>query len=488
MTHPIKHALFLIVTGFFIHNQIFAQQWISKDYEYEVIPNLEYGTSINFNGNPEALTLDLYSPICDNINETAKRPLLIWIHGGAFLDGSKNDPSIVDLCIQFAKRGYTTASINYRKGFVSNSTAFSCNYPNYPCVFAADAAEWERAYYRAVQDGKGALRYLVNRNEQYNIDTQNIFMAGESAGAFLAMGVTLLDHESERPPSTYQIANVPLPHPSTQSCVYNVNQQFTGNGVTRPDLGGFEGTIEPTEIDYTIKAAGNMYGAMLSDLLAYNNPEKPKPGIYNFHRPCDPVVPIDSGNVYAGLSWCFTNGYGCFGISNTTTVYGSRTIHNWNLDNGYGYPMQSEFTNVEFPYNYLFGPGSCADQINNPCHAYDNKTLRENNLADFFAPYINTNPICLPSEVTGFETENLLANLQVFPNPAGSSINIALNQNSTFTFELFNLVGQSVLTEQTQFNQNYSISVAHLNRGIYFMRVSNIQQPEESRTFKIILQ
>jgi hypothetical protein len=469
-------------------NDFFAQQWISKDYDYELLPNLEYGTSINFNGNPEILTLDLYSPLCDNLNETAKRPLLIWIHGGAFLDGSKDDPSIVDMCIQFAKRGYVTASINYRKGFVSNSTAYSCNYPNYSCVFAADAAEWERAYYRAVQDTKGALRYLVNRNELYNIDTQNIFMAGESAGAFLALGVALLDHESERPASTYQIADAPLPHPSTQSCVYNVNEEFTGNSVARPDLGGFEGTIELTEIDYTIKAVGNMYGAMLSDLLAYNNPEKPKPGIYNFHRPCDPVVPIDSGPIMEGLSWCFTNGYGCFAVSNTTTVHGSRTIHNWNTDNSYGYPMQSEFTNVEFPYNFLFGTGSCADQVNNPCHAYDNKTLRENNLADFFAPYITTNPVCLPSGVTGVSTATDFIDLQVYPNPAGQFLNISLNQNQELSFELFDMIGHSVLKTKAQSSQNHNIPVAHLSRGIYFMHVSSLLQPEENRIIKIILQ
>jgi len=484
--HPIKFGIHLIAIGLFINTQLHAQQWIAKDYEYEVIPNIEYGTSINFNGNPETLTLDLYSPICDNLNETAKRPLLIWIHGGAFLAGSKDDPSIVDMCIQFAKRGYLTASINYRKGFVADDTAFSCNYPNYSCVFASDAAEWERAYYRAVQDGKGALRYLVNRNEQYNIDTQNIFVAGESAGAFLAMGISLLDVDSERPTNTFQIADATLPHPSTQSCTYNLNQIFSGNGVARPDLGGINGTIEPTEIDFTIKAVGNMYGGMLSDLLQNYNPNKPKPAIYNFHRPCDPVVPIDSGNIYAGLSWCFTNGYGCYGISNTTTVYGSRTIHNWNQNNNYNYAMQSEFTSVEFPYNYLFGPGSCADQVNNPCHAYDNKTLRENNLAQFFSTYVGTSPVCLPMGVTGVHDNTFFQNLQIYPNPTTDLITITFEKKLNLNIEMFDLTGRTVLQTASNTSNNFSFSVTHLNKGIYFLRISDSNNPANQQTFKII--
>lgn len=488
MIHYIKILILSIVFNFFSYSELIAQQWIAKVYDYEVIPGLEYGTAINFNGNSESLTLDLYSPICDDLNETAKRPLLIWIHGGAFLLGSKDDPSIVDMCIEFAKRGYLTAGINYRKGFVADNTAWSCNYPNYSCVFASDAAEWDRAYYRAVQDGKGALRYLVNRNQQYNIDTQNIFVAGESAGAFLAMGVALLDVDSERPEATFQLDDAPLPHPSTQSCAYNLNQTFSGNTVPRPDLGEIDGTIEPTEIDFTIKAVGNMYGAMLSDLLQNHNPDKPKPGIYNFHRPCDPVVPIDSGNVNAGLSWCFTNGYGCFGVSNTTTVYGSRTIHNWNEDNNYNYPMQSEFTTVEFPYNFLFGPGSCADQIDNPCHAYDNKPLRENNLAQFFSGFVSTNPVCLPSGITGFSDMANLQNIQVYPNPVTDHINIMADMSLFFYLEMFDLTGRSVLKSTSSNNYNVNISVAHLHKGVYFLKIVDINNSANYHTIKIIKQ
>ena len=55
--------------------------------------------------------MDIYTPVGDNYTN---RPLLIFAHGGSFIGGSKTNPTMVDLCETFAKRGYVTASINYR--------------------------------------------------------------------------------------------------------------------------------------------------------------------------------------------------------------------------------------------------------------------------------------------------------------------------------------------------------------------------------------
>jgi predicted alpha/beta-fold hydrolase len=243
-----------------------AQLWIDKQFAYDSVLNITYGTAIDFNGDTDTLLMDVFIPKCTTAGTSATyKPLLLWIHGGAFLAGDKNDPSIQNLCKQFAKRGYVTATISYRLGFCSDDALWQCNYPNYSCVFASDSAEWVRSYYRAVQDAKGALRHLVNRFEQYGIDTSNIFVAGESAGAFTALGVALLDTASERPPQTYALPNAPKPHIGTATCTYNLNKTFSNSGIARPDLGDIAGTIEPTTINYTIRGIGNMYGAMLGD-------------------------------------------------------------------------------------------------------------------------------------------------------------------------------------------------------------------------------
>lgn len=467
----ITNTLFVLL---FLSISAYSQQWVVKKYAYDSLLNVQYGAAINFAGGIDTLQMDIFLPKCDDITHTAKRPLLMWIHGGAFLAGDKNDVSIQDLCKQYAKRGYVTASIDYRLGFISDDAYWECNYPNYSCVFATDSAEWVRSYYRAIQDGKGALRYLINRYQQYGIDTNNVFVAGESAGAFVALGISLLDTLIERPVQTFGIADAPLPHANNLNCVYNIGKTFTGTSVPRPDLGGIDGTIEPSNINFTIKGVGNMFGGMYSDLLKQNKANKPKPSIFSYHQPCDIVVPIDSGDVFWGLTWCLTNGYGCYGIKNNNIkLYGSRAISYWNTNNNYGYNIHNEFTATNFPYNFLIGTGSCADQVNNPCHAYDNKILRENNLANFFANSITTNPICdtifYPSAINSVEKNKI----KIYPNPTNDLLfiemeNMGIQVNSITLYDQF---GRICLTIHDTSNSKTKVDLHNWGNGLYIIKL-----------------
>ncbi|MEO6190430.1 MAG: alpha/beta hydrolase, partial [Saprospiraceae bacterium] len=321
MKFKFSTLLFLLAS---LWNQEFCQQWIDRTYNYDSTYNVVYGSSINFNGVLESHKMDIFTPLCDDDQHISTRPLLLWIHGGAFLAGDKNDPSIINMCKQFARRGYVTASIDYRLGFIADDQPWDCTYPNYKCVFAADTSEWYRALFRSIQDGKGALRYLMNRNQQFRIDTNNVFVAGESAGAFVALGIGLLDTVIEKFAQAYALTEVARPNSNTFSCVYNAGLTFNNAFISRPDLGNIEGNIEPSNIRFKIKGIGNFYGGLASDFLKYSKSGLMKPAIYSFHQPCDLVVPIDSGRIFSGLSWCMTNGYNCFAIANTAKVYGSR--------------------------------------------------------------------------------------------------------------------------------------------------------------------
>lgn len=452
----------------------FSQQWIDLQYSYDSLLNVSYGKAINFNGEEVNLSMDIFVPTCINEDQKTDKPLLMWIHGGSFLAGDKNDVSIQQLCRQFARRGYITASVDYRLGFVSDDIAWNCNYPNYNCVFASDSAEWVRAYYRAVQDCKGALRFLINRHEAFGIDTNNVFIAGESAGAFTALGVGLMDSENERPLETFQISDVPSPSTNALSCIYNQGLSFNNSVINRPDLGDIDGSIEPTSIHYTIKGIGNMYGAMLSDLLKEIPDTKTKPAIYSFHQPCDIVVPFDSNYVNWGVSWCFTNGYNCFGIiNNEVMLYGSNIFTQWNIQNNYGYNILHEFSNISFPFNFLFGQGSCLDQINNPCHAYDDKSLREKNMANFFAKEITSTYPCDNNTSTSW-TNKKFDQIKIYPNPATDIIFLKNNFTlSNSNLLIYNNIGQIIKYVQLNKNEELSIEVSDLPKGIYFLKYQN---------------
>src|SRR5579864_2404690 len=58
--------------------------------------------------------LDIYLP---DVATTSSRPLMVWIHGGAWISGDKSAPPGMGLLL----RGFTVASINYR---LSNEAVF----------------------------------------------------------------------------------------------------------------------------------------------------------------------------------------------------------------------------------------------------------------------------------------------------------------------------------------------------------------------------
>ena len=107
--------LFTVLSVLLLSLSLFGQQWIDKKYSYDTLLNLTYGSDIGFDGQLDSLKLDLYLPNCDDPSHLSKRPLILVIHGGAFIAGDKAEASIQYTCRQFAKRGYVAASIHQDK-------------------------------------------------------------------------------------------------------------------------------------------------------------------------------------------------------------------------------------------------------------------------------------------------------------------------------------------------------------------------------------
>lgn len=101
----------------------------------------------------ERQKLDLYLPA-----EQSKEPLplIIWVHGGAWLGGNKNNCP----ARRFARLGYTVASINYR---LSQHATFPAQ----------------------IEDCKAAVRHLRANADKYNIDPNRFGAWGASAGGHL---------------------------------------------------------------------------------------------------------------------------------------------------------------------------------------------------------------------------------------------------------------------------------------------------------------
>ena len=107
------------------------------------------------NTNPRQM-LDIHVPN----NQTAPTPLIIWIHGGGWQNGSKTLGQN-SFQLRYARNGYAVASLNYRL----SSKA----------IFPAQA-----------HDTKAAIRWLRANAATYNIDPTRIGVWGSSAGGHLA--------------------------------------------------------------------------------------------------------------------------------------------------------------------------------------------------------------------------------------------------------------------------------------------------------------
>jgi len=185
-----KHCLsvFLLLFGF---NNLFGQYNCESNRFLEEVfntvdksANQAYGQAVNTTGANQTLLLDVYEPVGDTMQA---RPLIIWAHGGSFVFGDKESSDIVTLCNKYSKMGYVTASINYRLGF-------SGLFPT------ANSAT--QTVYRATTDMRAAVRYFYKdalTTNQFKIDTNNIFVGGVSAGAFIALHLAYLNDENEIP-------------------------------------------------------------------------------------------------------------------------------------------------------------------------------------------------------------------------------------------------------------------------------------------------
>ena len=87
-------------------------------------------------------------------------PLLIFIHGGGWRSGKKEDYRVYTLA--FAQKGYVTASISYR-------LSKAAKYP------------------AAIEDVRCAVRWLRAHAAEYHVDPDKIALIGGSAGGHLSL-------------------------------------------------------------------------------------------------------------------------------------------------------------------------------------------------------------------------------------------------------------------------------------------------------------
>jgi acetyl esterase/lipase len=151
------------------------------------ITDIEYGWAINPFGlvhKNETLKMDVHFP--PKSDGRAKRPIVVWVHGGAFVVGDKKDDQ--QMFNTLVARGYVVASVNYR--MVPGDGLLALEKSIEAAVVAGE-------------DTRAAIRYMRMMADEWRLDANRVVVGGDSAGGitadFIGFTKNFTDGESGNP-------------------------------------------------------------------------------------------------------------------------------------------------------------------------------------------------------------------------------------------------------------------------------------------------
>ena len=130
------------------------------------------------NGKP--LLLDLYRPA----NPRPDSACVVYIFGGGFAVGARNEEGVRSYCQLLAKHGFTAIAIDYRL-HLKEVDYDSVNLFNMQAVFR-DAINF------AAADASDAVAFICRHSAEWGIAKNRIIMSGCSAGAITALQLQFL--------------------------------------------------------------------------------------------------------------------------------------------------------------------------------------------------------------------------------------------------------------------------------------------------------
>ena len=378
--------------------------------------NITFGQNATWTGGQYTLKLDFYEPEGDTETE---RPLLIWVHGGSFIGGSKTDPDMVAFSERFTKKGYACASIDYRIGF-----------------FPIDSANAVKAVVRATQDLKAAIRFFYKDKQTantYKIDTNKIFIGGSSAGAITALHVAYLDDACE------------IEDYLSQSTIAS--------------MGGIEGTSGNPGYSSTIQGVINGCGA----LARYSWMEADDVPLCSFHGTADGVVTYNRGIVNPGVPLMYLDGSRML-HERACAIGLEEYFYTYQGAGHVPYASNSGLMNltINFIRDFLVLQLGCNETPLQPENAPSEEALL------YAIDDCDGNPIIDECTLSGM-AENEEKSFSIFPNPSSGLLSV----NADFEFDkasVFNIQGQKLKTQFVALNGT-KIDLSKFKAGSYLIQL-----------------
>jgi len=448
---------------------------------YGIAPSVDGFGTVESSTTPQNLLMDVYKPQGDTFTN---RPVIIFAHPGGFFSGSKNVNDMMAFCDYFARKGYVTATIDYRLVFsVTDNIALHST----------------RAVYRGLQDGRTAVRYFRANAATYGIDPNKVYFVGSSAGAFIALHSIYMDQISEKP---------------TEAGIFPYTNLTAPFSHIAPDLGGLD---IGANLSFNGKpdAIISMWGAIQSTNLITPNNNTP---VFLIHGETDATVSFNTGSPfgYSSLPQAdgsnpintklnalnFTNketyfvagvGHEFYGASNGTWSNGTGGNSYWPivLDRSTSFLWKQHKPSANFTstssalavnftdtssgatsWLWDFGDGTTST-LQNPSHTY---AAIGNYAVSLYIENSNESWDEINRQIT-ISTLGLANNskglFQLYPNPTNDKITISLDKlASKVSCQIIDFSGKIVL-EQTLYNsQLFNVNVADLASGLYFVKIT----------------
>lgn len=164
----------LIITATILALSVFAG--VETDAQTQIIsPD---GTYLFAERDTCSLFMDVYEPAKGSKTsiDGISRPTIIFMFGGGFVGGTRDDPDYHKWFRQMTDEGYRIISIDYRLGLKGSTK-----------VGVAQVNVLDKAIHMAVEDLFSATSYIIDNAEQLSVDPDNVVISGSSAGAISVM-------------------------------------------------------------------------------------------------------------------------------------------------------------------------------------------------------------------------------------------------------------------------------------------------------------